>query len=202
MHEHVFIMTTEIAQNYPEAWGVDKRWPAIARLERTQGPRRGHHRRPHGDQAGPLHPAHRPGGRVPSWYIVVATGVHHNDVPFYFHYLGPKTAGRPGIMTDMFVRDIEHGIAVTRHQGEVSSAPPTNPASPWCRAGVARVLKHTNAPGRRSPPHAGLRRDLDQQRIFIGGGGLSQVVIGHCGVGCLEELIAAGSYLRTGSASA
>jgi len=28
MHEHVFIMTTEIAMNYPEAWGdEDKRWP-------------------------------------------------------------------------------------------------------------------------------------------------------------------------------
>lgn len=34
MHEHVFIMTTEIAQNYPEAWGdEDKRVAgAIARL--------------------------------------------------------------------------------------------------------------------------------------------------------------------------
>src|SRR5260370_5632482 len=34
MHEHVFIMTTEIAQNYPEAWGdEDKRVAdAITRL--------------------------------------------------------------------------------------------------------------------------------------------------------------------------
>ena len=28
MHEHVFIMTTEIALNYPEAWGDEENgWP-------------------------------------------------------------------------------------------------------------------------------------------------------------------------------
>lgn len=30
MHEHVFIMTTEIAENYPEAWGDEERRVADA----------------------------------------------------------------------------------------------------------------------------------------------------------------------------
>lgn len=117
MHEHVFIMTTEIAQNYPEAWGdEDKRVAgAIARLGELKA---------RGVDTivdltviglGRYIPRIARVAAATELNIVVATGLYtYNDVPFYFHYLGPGAQlDGPEIMTDMFVRDIEHGIADT-----------------------------------------------------------------------------------------
>lgn len=157
MHEHVFIMTTEIAQNYPEAWGdEDKRVAgAIARLGELKA---------RGVDTivdltviglGRYIPRIARVAAATELNIVVATGLYtYNDVPFYFHYLGPGAQlDGPEIMTDMFVRDIEHGIADTGIKAGILSAPPTNPASPLVSSGCcARSPKHTNAPGRRSPP--------------------------------------------------
>ena len=77
---------------------------------------------------------------------------------------------------------------------------------PGITPGVERVLRAVAQAHKRTGvpisthTHAGLRRGLEQQRIFEEEGvDLSRVVIGHSGdstdVGYLEELIAAGSYL-------
>src|SRR5947209_13353228 len=117
MHEHVFIMTTEIAMNYPEAWGdEDKRVAdAIDRLNELTA---------RGVDTivdltviglGRYIPRIARVAAATELNIVVATGLYtYNDVPFRFHYLGPGTPmDGPEIMTDMFVRDIEEGIADT-----------------------------------------------------------------------------------------
>lgn len=207
MHEHVFIMTTEIAQNYPEAWGdEDNRVvDAINRLNELKAA---------GVDTivdltviglGRYIPRIARVAAATDLNIVVATGVYtYNDVPFFFHYRGPGAPfDGPEIMTDMFVRDIEQGIADTGIRAAILKCATDEPG---VTPGVERVLRAVAQAHRRTGvpvsthTHAGLRRGLEQQRIFAEEGvDLSRVVIGHSGdstdLGYLEELIAAGSYL-------
>ncbi|HEX3545478.1 MAG TPA: phosphotriesterase-related protein, partial [Mycobacterium sp.] len=137
--------------------------------------------------------------------IVVATGVYtFNDVPFCFHYLGPGAPlGGPEIMTEMFVRDIEHGIADTGVRAAIlkcaTDEPGVTPGVERVLRAVAQAHRHTGVPIS-THTHAETRRGLEQQRIFADEGvDLSRVVIGHCGdstdIDYLEELIANGSYI-------
>lgn len=207
MHEHVFIMTTEIAQNYPEAWGDEdaRVADAITRLGELKAA---------GVDTivdltviglGRYIPRIARVAAATELNIVVATGVYtYNDVPFFFHYRGPGTMlDGPEIMTEMFVRDIEHGIADTGIKAAILKCATDEPG---ITPGVERVLRAVAQAHRRTGvpisthTHAGLRRGLEQQRIFEAEGvDLSRVVIGHSGdstdLGYLEELIAAGSYL-------
>ena len=94
MHEHVFIMTTEILQNYPEAWGDESKRiaDAIARLNELKS---------RGVDTivdltvvglGRYIPRIARVAAETDLNIVVATGLYtYNDVPFYFHYRGPGT---------------------------------------------------------------------------------------------------------------
>ena len=111
--------------------------------------------------------------------------------------------GGPEIMTDMFVRDIEQGIADTGIKAGIlkcaTDEPGITPGVERVLRAVAQAHKRTGVPIS-THTHAGLRRGLEQQRIFEEEGvDLSRVIIGHSGdstdVGYLEELIAAGSYL-------
>jgi phosphotriesterase-related protein len=207
MHEHVFIMTTEIAQNYPEAWGdEDQRVAdAVTRLNELKAA---------GVDTivdltviglGRYIPRIARVAAQTELNIVVATGVYtYNDVPFFFHYLGPGAQlGGPEIMADMFVRDIESGIADTGVKAAIlkcaTDEPGVTPGVERVLRAVAQAHRRTGAPIS-THTHAGLRRGLEQQRIFAEEGvDLSRVVIGHSGdstdLGYLEELIAAGSYL-------
>ncbi len=106
-------------------------------------------------------------------------------------------------MTDMFVRDIESGIADTGVKAAILKCATDEPG---VTAGVERVLRavaqahrHTGVPIS-THTHAASRRGLEQQNIFASEGvDLSRVIIGHSGdstdLDYLEELIANGSYL-------
>ena len=207
MHEHVFIMTTEIAQNYPESWGDEdaRVADAITRLNALKAA---------GVDTivdltviglGRYIPRIARVAAGTELNIVVATGVYtYNDVPFFFHYLGPGTMlDGPEIMADMFVRDIEDGIADTGIKAAIlkcaTDEPGVTPGVERVLRAVAQAHRRTGAPIS-THTHAGTRRGLEQQRIFEEEGvNLSRVVIGHSGdstdLGYLEELIAAGSYL-------
>src|ERR1039458_7363840 len=117
MHEHVFVLSTEILQNYPDIWGDEEQRvaDAAARLNELYqlGVRSivdltviglGRYI-PRIQRVAALTPLH----------IVVATGVYtYNDLPFHFHHQGPGTIlDGPEPMVEMFVRDIEEGIAGT-----------------------------------------------------------------------------------------
>jgi phosphotriesterase-related protein len=207
MHEHVFIMTTEIALNYPEAWGdEDKRVAdAVSRLNELKS---------RGVDTivdltviglGRYIPRIARVAAATGLNIVVATGLYtYNDLPHRFSYEGPGgLLGGPEIMTDMFVRDIEEGIADTGIKAGIlkcaTDEPGLTPGVERVLRAVAQTHKRTGVPIS-THTHAGLRRGLEQQRIFEEEGvDLSRVIIGHSGdstdVGYLEELIAAGSYL-------
>ncbi|MEV3903485.1 phosphotriesterase-related protein [Mycobacterium sp. NPDC050551] len=207
MHEHVFIMTTEIAVNYPEAWGDERTRiaRAIERLDELKS---------RGVDTivdltvvglGRYVPRIATIAAATELNIVVATGLYtYNDVPFRFHFQGPGTAlGGPEVMTEMFVRDITRGIADTGIKAAILKCATDKPG---LTRGVERVLRAVAQAHRQTGvpisthTHAASRRGLDQQRVFAEEGvDLSRVVIGHCGdttdLAYLEELMAAGSYL-------
>jgi phosphotriesterase-related protein len=207
MHEHVFTMTTEIMQNYPEGWGDGARREADAITRLNELKSRGV------DTIvdltviglGRYLPRIARVAAATELNIVVATGLYtYNDVPMYFHFLGPGTAlGGQEIMTEMFVRDIEHGIADTGIKASILKCATDEPG---VTPGVERVLRAVAGAHRQTGvpisthTHAASRRGLEQQAIFAEEGvDLSRVVIGHSGdttdIAYLEELIAAGSYI-------
>jgi len=207
MHEHIFVLSTEIMQNYPEVWGDEEKRvaDAIARLNEL------HSRGVHSVVdltvigLGRYIPRLQRVAEKTAINIIVATGIYtYNDIPFYFHFRGPGTPfDGPEVMVDMFVKDIREGIAGTGVKaGILKCATDTLGLTP----GVERVLRAVAQAHRQTGvpisthTHARSKRGLEQQRVFREEGvDLSRVVIGHSGdttdIGYLEEVIANGSYL-------
>lgn len=207
MHEHVFVLSTEIMQNFPESWGdEDKRVDnAVARLNELKAA---------GVDSivdltviglGRYIPRIQRIAAQTELNIIVATGVYtYNDVPMYFHYQGPGTElGGPEFMTDMFVRDIEEGIADTGVKAAIlkcaTDAQGVTPGVERVLRAVAHAHRQTGVPIS-THTHARTERGLEQQRIFQEEGvDLSRVIIGHSGdttdIQYLEKLISNGSYL-------
>lgn len=122
MHEHVFVLTPDVQQNYPEEWGdEDSRVvDAVAKLQAlaAQGVRTIVD--PTVIGLGRYIPRiQRIAAEVTDLNIVVATGCYtYADVPFFFHHRGPALNAAlgtevPDPMVDLFVGDIEDGIAGT-----------------------------------------------------------------------------------------
>ncbi len=207
MHEHVFVLDTEILQNYPEDWGEEEKRiaNAVARLNELKSS---------GVDAivdltviglGRYIPRIQRIAQQTQLHIIVATGIYtYQDVPLYFHFRGPGTVlDGPELITDMFVRDINDGIADTEVKAGIlkcaTDAPGVTPGVERILRATAQAHRHTGVP---ISTHTDARRrvGLDQQRIFREEGvDLSRVVIGHSGdttdLDYLEELIANGSYL-------
>lgn len=207
MHEHVFVLSHEIQTNFPEQWGdEDQRVnDAIDRLNELK-------------QAGidtivdltaiglgRYIPRIQRINEATDINIVVATGLYtYNDVPHYFHFRGPGTLfDGPELMVDMFVRDIQQGIAETGVRAGIlkcaTDEPGITPGVERTLRAVAQAHRATGVPIS-THTHAGTRRGLEQQRIFEDEGvDLSRVVIGHSGdttdLSYLEEVIAAGSFI-------
>jgi phosphotriesterase-related protein len=207
MHEHIFVLSTEIMQNYPEAWGdEDKRIEdAIARMNELYS---------RGVQSvvdltvvglGRYIPRIERVAAQTKLNIIVATGIYtYNDVPFYFHFRGPGTAfDGPEVMVDMFVKDIRDGVAGTNAKAGIlkccTDQPGLTPGVERVLRAVAKAHRQTGVPIS-THTHAHTRRGLEQQRVFREEGvDLSRVIIGHSGdttdIDYLEELIANGSYI-------
>jgi phosphotriesterase-related protein len=207
MHEHVFILSPEITDNYPEVWGDEakREADAIARLNELKS---------RGVDSivdltviglGRYIPRIARIAAATDINIVVASGVYtYNDVPMYFHFTGPGSQlGDAEPMVDMFVRDIEHGIADTGVKAAIlkcaTDEPGVTPGVERVLRAVAKAHRRTGAPVS-THTHAATRRGLEQQQIFADEGvDLTRVVIGHSGdttdLAYLEELIGNGSYI-------
>jgi phosphotriesterase-related protein len=207
MHEHVFVLNTEISQNYPEDWGEEGKRvaDAVGRLNELKS---------RGVDAivdltviglGRYIPRILRIAEQTQIHIIVATGIYtYCDLPFYFHFRGPGTAlGGPELATDMFVRDINQGIADTGVRAGILKCATDEPG---VTKDVERILRAVAQAHRQTGvpisthTHARKRVGLDQQRIFREEGvDLSRVVIGHSGdttdLAYLEELIGNGSYI-------
>lgn len=206
MHEHVFVLNTEIERNYPGRWNEqERRADAVRKLERAYdlGVRTivdltvlglGRDVRRVAEVAAEVR-----------MQIVVATGLYtYDDVPMFFKFRGPgKLVDGPELLTEFFVKDLTVGIADTGiRAGVIKCATDESGLTP----GVERVLvaaahahRETGAPIS-THTHAGTRRGLDQQDVFRKQGvDLERVVIGHSGdttdLGYLRTMMEAGSYL-------
>jgi phosphotriesterase-related protein len=195
MHEHIFILTPEVQQNYPDEWGNedDRVADAVAKLQALadQGIR---------TIADPtvvglgryLPRIQRIAEQVPDLHIVVASGCYtYDQVPFFFYYRGPALsdvvgADVPDPMVGMFVADIQDGIAGTGvkaaflkcaidHQGMTS--------------GVARVMRAVAKAHRQTGApitvhtHPGSQTGLAVKRLLCDEEGVdpTRVVLGHSG---------------------
>jgi len=184
MHEHVFVLTTEVQQNYPEEWGdEDERVAdAVRRLRALPD---------HGistivdvtaiGQGRNIARIKRIADQVPGLNIVVATGIYTFDALPLFFWRRPQEA-----MTGFFIRDITEGITGTGvRAGMLKCAVDANGLTEGveqvlrsvARAHVATggtpVTVHTHAGARHGPAIVKVLREE--------GADLSRVVLGHSG---------------------
>lgn len=117
MHEHVFVLTPDVMQNYGEQWWNEEErvTDAIAKLRELKA--RGVDTIVDPTVVGlgrDIPRVVRINAEV-DLNIVVATGLYtFDEIPHFFHYRGPDTLlGGPELMTEMFVKDIREGIGDT-----------------------------------------------------------------------------------------
>jgi phosphotriesterase-related protein len=184
MHEHVFVLTAEVQQNYPEEWGDEDERVADAVRRLNELP-------PAGidtivdvtviGQGRDIRRIKRIAAQVPDLNIVVATGVYTFDaVPLFFWRRHRET------MTEFFVRDITEGILDTGVKAGMLKCAVDEKG---LTEGVERVLRavarahvatggtpitiHTHAAGQHGPE---IVRVLNEEGVDF-----SRVVLGHSG---------------------
>jgi phosphotriesterase-related protein len=195
MHEHIFVLTADVQQNYPGEWGdEDKRVAdAVGKLQAlaAQGIR---------TIADPtviglgryIPRIQRIAELVPELHILVATGCYtYDDVPWFFHYRGPALSAAVGVdvpdpMVDMFVTDIRDGIASTGVKASFLKCAIDNKGM---TDGVARVMRAVAKAHRQTGmpitvhTHPGSQSGLAVKRLLCDEEGVdaSRVVLGHSG---------------------
>ena len=131
--------------------------------------------------------------------IICATGLYKEDLG-NTAYFKQRTIDD---IASVYISEINKGVGDTGIKAGIlkcaTDEPGVTPGVERVLRAVAQAHKRTGVPIS-THTHAGLRRGLEQQKIFEEEGvDLSRVIIGHSGdstdVGYLEELIAAGSYL-------
>ena len=212
MHEHIFVLSTDVQQNYPDEWGdedarVDD---AVAKLSALAASGVRTIVDPTVIGLGRYIPRiQQVADRVLDLHIVVATGCYtYRDVPFFFHH---RTADVRAIlgraeseaMVPLFVGDITEGIA---HTGVRAGMLKCAIDEPGLTPGVERVMRAvakthlvTGCPVT-VHTHPGTHQGLAVQRVMAEEGvDPSAVVLGHSGdtadVDHLSALVEAGFWL-------
>lgn len=213
MHEHVFVLTPDLQQNYPAEWGSEQERVADAVRRLTSLAALGVRTivDPTVVGLGRYVPRIAEIARqVEDLNIVVATGLYtYGDVPLFFRYRGPaldEVLGQsvPDPMVDMFVADIQEGIAGTDVKaGMLKCAIDEQGMTP----GVERVMRAVAAAHQQTGTpitvhtHPGTQQGLAVQRVLCEEGGVDprRVVLGHSGDSTdadhLSELAEAGFVL-------
>jgi phosphotriesterase-related protein len=195
MHEHVFVLTPDVQQNYPEEWGDEdaRVTDAVAKLTALadQGVRTivdptviglGRY----------LPRIQRIAAQVPQLNIVVATGCYtYEDVPFFFHHRGPALNAAlgtevPDPMVDLFVRDIREGITGTGVKAGMLKCAIDEPG---LTPGVERVMRavakahHQTGTPLTVHTHPTSQTGLLAQRVLCEEEGVDprRIVLGHSG---------------------
>ncbi|MES1943983.1 phosphotriesterase [Salinisphaera sp. PC39] len=188
MHEHVFVLSPEIQQNYPEIWDEEYRVSdAITKLKGLTEVGVDTIVDPTVIGLGRYIPRVQRIANEVDVNIVAATGVYtYNEVPFYFHFRGPDCLfEEPEPMTGMFIQDIREGIAGTSVKAAilkcVTEKEGLTPGVERVLRAVAQAHRETGVPIT-THTDAHTERGYDQQKVFREEGvDLSRVIIGHCG---------------------
>jgi phosphotriesterase-related protein len=187
MHEHLYVLTADVQQNYPGEWGSEqaRRDQAVDALRKAYdaGVRTVVDLTVVG--LGRYIPRIQAiAERVPV-NLVVATGVYtYGDLPFYFHHRAPLAGADP--MVDMFVRDATEGIAETGVRAGMLKCAID---APGLTPGVERVMRAVGqahlTPGLPITVHThpASRTGLDVHRVLCVEEGVdpARVVLGHSG---------------------
>ena len=193
MHEHVFVLTADMQQNYPEEWGSeDERVAdAVGKLQALAGTGVRTIVDPTVVGLGRYIPRIQRIAEQVDLNIVVATGCYtYDDVPFFFHHRGPALnaavgAEVPDPMVDLFVRDVTDGIAGTGVRAAflkcAIDAPGLTPGVERVMRAVAKAHQRTGVPIT-VHTHPGSQSGLVVQRV-LGEEGVDpgRVVLGHSG---------------------
>jgi phosphotriesterase-related protein len=205
MHEHVFVISTEIQQNYPEEWGDEdvRINDAVTRLNELKEAGIDTILDPTAIGLGRYIPRIAQVAAQTDLNIVVATGMYtFNELPHYYSRRQPQP-GEVDAMTTHFVGDITEGIADTGIKAAVikcaTDKPGMTPDVERTLRACAQAHRETGVPIT-THTNAEMRRGLEQQDVFDSEGvDLSRVVIGHCGdtndLDYLKEIADRGSYL-------
>jgi phosphotriesterase-related protein len=184
MHEHVFVLTAEVQQNYPEEWGDEDERVADAVRRLRELPAAGINTIVDVTVIGQgrdIPRIKRIAAQVPELNIVVATGIYTFDAVPLFFWQRPREA-----MTEFFVRDITEGVLDT---GVKAGMLKCAVDAKGLTEGVERVLRsvarahvatggtpitiHTHAAGQHGPE---IVRVLKEEGVDF-----SRVVLGHSG---------------------
>lgn len=208
MHEHVFVLSTELQQNYDLGWDEDERIDdAVAKLDELKGRGVDTIVDPTVIGLGRYIPRIQKVAERTDVQIVAATGLYtYNDIPFWFHYRGPGTPlddGSIDPLVEMFTTDIKNGIVGTSVKaGILKCATDELGLTPGVERVLRAVAQAHRATGVPITTHTDAHtfRGRDQQRVLTEEGvDLSRVVIGHCGdstdLDYLTELMDAGSTI-------
>ena len=184
MHEHVFVLTAEVQQNYPEEWGDEDERVADAVRRLRELPAAGINTIVDVTAIGQgrdIPRIKRIAAQVPELNIVVATGIYTFDAVPLFFWQRPREA-----MTEFFVRDITEGVLDT---GVKAGMLKCAVDAKGLTEGVEQVLRsvarahvatggtpitiHTHAAGQHGPE---IVRVLKEEGVDF-----SRVVLGHSG---------------------
>lgn len=117
MHEHVFVLTPDVMQNYGDQWWDEhaRVSDAVTKLRELKQTGVDTIVDPTVVGLGRYIPRIQQVNAEVDINIIPATGLYTFDqIPHFFHYRGPGTLlGGPELMTEMFVRDIREGISGT-----------------------------------------------------------------------------------------
>lgn len=213
LHEHIFVLSADVQQNYPDEWGDEETRVADAVQKLSALAAQGVRTivDPTVVGLGRYIPRiQRIAEQLPDLNIVVATGCYtYDDVPFFFHHRGPALnaitgAEVPDPMVDMFVGDIEDGIAGTGVKAALLKcaidAQGLTPGVDRVMRAVARAHQRTGTPIT-VHTHPGSHTALEVKRVLCDEEGVDprRVVLGHSGdttdVDHLTELAEVGFVL-------
>jgi phosphotriesterase-related protein len=195
MHEHVFVLTPDVQQNYPDEWGDENTRVADAVVKLTALADSGVRTivDPTVIGLGRYIPRIlRIAEQVPQLNIVVATGCYtYEDVPFFFHHRGPALSAALGVdvpdpMVDMFVADITDGITGTGVRAGMLKCAIDEPG---LTSGVERVMRavakthHVTGVPITAHTHPASETGLLAARVLCDEEGVdpANVVLGHSG---------------------
>src|SRR4051794_17032725 len=193
MHEHVFVLNTDIQQNYPEEWGSedDRVSEAVEKLTKLAAVGVRTIVDPTVIGLGRYIPRIQRIAEQVDLNIIVATGCYtYDDVPFFFHHRGPALNAAlgtevPDPMVDLFVGDIEQGIAGTGVRAGLLKCAIDRQGMTH---GVERVMRAVAKAHRRTGvpitvhTHPTSQQGLDAQRVLTEEGvDPRRVVLGHSG---------------------
>lgn len=207
MHEHVFVLTEEIRQNYGATyWDEDVRVAdAIEKLRRLKDSGVSTIVDPTVIGLGRYIPRIARVNAHVELNIIVATGIYtYDDLPHFFRYSGPGTwLGGAEPLVDLFTRDITEGIAGTGIKAAFLKCAIDRPGMTGGVERAMRAVAKTHvATGVPITVHTDARSGsgLTAQNLLREEGvELAKVVLGHSGdstdLNYLTSLMEAGSFI-------